>query len=120
MTEINITLPHGGTYLARLTIKRDGAPADLTGKVVTVLFKRDALEEDADAFLSLTSAAGLTFPDLLAGTVDIEVTPAQSGAASPARVYTWACQILESATGRIFTACGGSAQFSPDAVLATS
>jgi hypothetical protein len=119
VTEINLTILHGDTYLARLTIERDDAPADLTGATLTLMVKPDHMTVDDDATLALTVGSGLTVVDAQAGTVDIEITPTQTEGLSPAQTYVWDFQVEESG-GRIFTACGGAVKVTNDVVLATS
>lgn len=119
MTEINITLLHGDTYLATLTIERDGAAADLTGCTLKLMVKLDFLTPDASAPLTLTAGSGLTVVDALAGIVDIEITAAQTAALNASYPYVWDFQVKE-AGGRIFTAAGGGVLLTHDVVLATS
>jgi hypothetical protein len=119
MSEIDLTILRGDTYLARLTISRDGAAADLTGATLKMMIKPDAMTLDANATLSLTTSAGLTVIDALSGIVDVELTPAQTDDLKPGKIYVWDFQVRESG-GRVFTACGGTVKISTDVVLATS
>lgn len=119
MTAINLTLLHGDTYMGRLAIFRDGEPADLTGCTLKVMLKLDNMTPDDSASLTLTIGSGLTILDTLTGSVDMEITAAQSAALNAARSYVWDLQVKEQG-GRIFTACGGTVMLTHDVVLATA
>ena len=119
MTEANLTLLHGDTYLERYTILRDDAAADLTGCTLKAMVKVDSMTADAAALLTLTVGSGLTVVDALAGIVDLEISAAQSAALSASKSYVWDLQVKEPG-GRIFTAAGGTLMLTHDVVLATS
>lgn len=72
--EVTLTFVQGDDPDAALTITRNGAPYNLTGKTITIVVKASKSTPDASALFTLTTGSGITIVSAVGGTATATFT----------------------------------------------